>query len=38
MVQDQDINSNGDGASEEQDGTQWSLGTPSTSVAATEAG
>ena len=37
-VQDQYIDSSGDGASEEQDGNQGSLSTPSTSVAGSEAG
>ncbi|MCJ1396754.1 hypothetical protein MMC18_009646 [Xylographa bjoerkii] len=38
VVQDQDIDSSGDGASEEQNGNQGSLSTPSTSVAGSEAG
>ncbi|SLM41431.1 P-loop containing nucleoside triphosphate hydrolase, partial [Lasallia pustulata] len=37
-VQDQDLDSSGDGALEEQDGNQGSLSTPSTSVAGPEAG
>lgn len=38
MVQDQDTDSSGDGALDEQDGNQWSLSTPSTSKVGSEAG
>ena len=38
MVQDQDTDSSGNGISEEQDGNQGSLSTPSTSVAGSDAG
>ncbi len=38
MIQDEDTDSSGDDTSEEQDGNQGPLSTPSTSVAGSEAG